>query len=175
MKILYTYIQILSNEITFCVNITEIQVRYQILLALWVSYDTLYDTDTNSANQLSAHGILCIDFLINLINCVSIFFFRTLKTLYLYIDICVNWCHQHHWIITIIIIIIIILFDVGVNIYKKCCQTSLDAAGIRVLPLNFRISSHFSITRTNYSSAKFVSATNLVCKNVDVFRKRITF
>jgi len=34
-----------------------IEVFYQILLALWVSLDTPYDTATNSACQLSVHGL----------------------------------------------------------------------------------------------------------------------
>ena len=51
------------------------------------------------------------------------------------------------------------------------CSSSLDGTGIRVLPRNFRSSSPFSITRTNCSSAKFISATNLVCKGVDIFLK----
>jgi len=67
------------------------------------------------------------------------------------------------------------LFYVHVYEDTKCFQTSLSTTGIRVLPRSFRIPSPFSITHTNYSSAKFVSATNLVCKNVDIFRKRTTF
>ena len=97
-----------------------IQVPYKNLLALWVSFDTLYDTATNSACQLSDHGILRNFFFNQLINFISIiFFFRTfhlspsrewitLKTLYLDINISVSWCYQHLWIRTIIIIFFIL-------------------------------------------------------------------
>jgi hypothetical protein len=39
-----------------------------------------------------------------------------------------------------------------------------SSIGIRVLFLSFRISYPFSITHTNCPTAKFVSATDLVCK-----------
>jgi hypothetical protein len=111
---------------------------------------------------------LFLNQLINLISIIS--FFRTfhlsqsrewitLKTLYLYIYISVNWCYQHNYII---IIIITFLFYGRVNEDTKCFQTFLNATDIRVLLLSFRISSPFSITRTNFPTAKFVSATNLV-------------
>jgi hypothetical protein len=53
------------------------------------------------------------------------------------------------------------------------CSSTWDVTCIPVLPRKLRISSPLSITRTNCPSAKFISAAILVCKDVDVFMKRM--
>jgi hypothetical protein len=52
-------------------------------------------------------------------------------------------------------------------------SSSLDVTCIRDLPRKLRIPSPLSITRTNCPSAEFISAAILVCKDVDVFMKRM--
>ena len=153
----------------------------QILLSLWVSFDTLYDTATNNICQISDHGMLWNIVFINwqiLFHYIFLSHFPpaspewvSLKPLILYNDISVNWRYQHHWFITITIIIILSLHTcLGRQI---CHSTSLNATGIRVL-LNFRISFLFSITRTNSPYARFISFASFVFRHVDIVRKRMT-
>ena len=75
---------------------------------------------------------------------------------------------NHLFFFIIIIIFNLLLCFLG-------CPFSLDAIGIRVLPHNLRSFSPFSITRTKCPSAKCICAANLVCKDVDIFMKRMTY
>jgi hypothetical protein len=89
----------------------------QILLFLCVSFDTPYDTASNSTCQLSDHGILCKALFVSWQKLFIIFFILSFcisrmsrfKPSVLYSDISVNWRYQHHWFINVSIIIILLL------------------------------------------------------------------
>ena len=159
----------------------EIQISYQILLVLWV-FDTPHKTATNSACQLSDHGILFIFFIIN---CQTLFQYsfslshsiclhlenKSLEELVSCNNTSVNWRYQHHWFIPIIIIIIF-------NLHTYLCRHKIlpdvfISYWFSSFSCNHRISSPWSVTCTYYPSASFVSVAIVVWKVFNIFRKRM--
>jgi len=62
-----------------------------------------------------------------------------------------------------------------ISVYSglKCCPSVLDISGVRDFPRNFRHSSPFTANFENSPPARYVSAVNHVCEDVDILRKPI--
>jgi hypothetical protein len=67
------------------------------------------------------------------------------------------------------------LFFISVYLGLKCCPCLLYTIGIRVPCSNVRNSSLFTDTCKNCPSARCVAAANRVCKDIDIFRKPVTY
>ena len=65
------------------------------------------------------------------------------------------------------------LFFISVYSGLKCCPSVLDISGVRDFPRNFRNSSPLTPIFKNSPSARYVSAANHVCEDVDILRKPI--
>jgi hypothetical protein len=64
-------------------------------------------------------------------------------------------------------------FFISVYSGLKCCPSVLDISVVRDFPRNIRNSYPLTATFKNSPSARYVSAANHVCKDVDVLRKEI--
>ena len=114
-----------------------IQVSFQFLLTLWVSFDSLYSTVTNCACLLSDHGIIR-----NVFSSIDKYYFIT----FFFCTLTSTWIDDTNIIDLLPLLLLLVLFWFYARVYgdRECSPMSLDATGIRVLPPNFRISSPFS-------------------------------
>jgi hypothetical protein len=143
------------------------------LFALWVSLNSLNDTAKNCAGYISDNAVYRIVFLSSDKHYLNILFLHFPSVSISRVSHLKNFgfVQWHQGELTLLASLYYYYYYLYFYIFiRRIWLTSLNAAGIGVLPSNFRIYSLFVVTRTNSPSARVVSAAILDCKAIDILQ-----